>query len=437
MKIMRSIFWFKRDLRVEDNRALIKCLRESDEVYPIFIFCEDILEDLKAFDNRLCFVRSAVEELKKTIPLSVFYGKDTEIFEYLIDLLRPKRIYTASALSWSGSERILKIKTLCKEKGVEFVEVFDNFLVDVRKIDYTKIFTPFYKKWINHVDSTLEPFEENLSKKAKKIQTDKFQIPEKIRNLKVTGDFFWTLDFLNQRLTSFDFKSYKELRNRLDIDGTSKLSPYIRFGIVSVRKIFQLVKGLSETYIKELAWREFWYHIRHYFPEMKNLEFQEKRRNLNWSYNDEIIEKFIKAETGYPIIDAAIRQLKQENWMHNRARMIVGSFLTKDLLIDWRIGERFFAENLLDYDEVVNTGNWQWIASVGPDPKPLRIFNPLLQAKKFDPNCYYIKKYIPELKNSECIELLDPLKFRIKGYFPPIVNHYERVKKIREIFKNM
>ncbi|WP_306755535.1 FAD-binding domain-containing protein, partial [Acinetobacter baumannii] len=193
-----------------------------------------------------------------------------------------------------------------------------------------------------------------------------------------------------ERLRSFPFERYEELRNYPAVDGSSRLSPCIRFGVLSLRSIFKTAQGRSEQFIKVLAWREFWYHIAYNFPQTKDLEFQEKRRNIRWENSQEYIQAFFEARTGYPIVDAGIRQLKEEKWLHNRMRMIVGSFLTKVLLIDWRIGEEFFKEHLLDYDEVVNIGNWQWTASVGADPKPFRLFNPILQAQRYDPQCEYI-----------------------------------------------
>lgn len=190
--------------------------------------------------------------------------------------------------------------------------------------------------------------------------------------------------FCFRRLSNFRFSLDEANRNFLDRDGASKLSPCIRFGILSLREI--LKKAIEEIdlenqFIKELAWREFWYHIKVYFPEIKNLEFQEKRRGLKWENREEYIEAFFEGKNGYPIVDAGIRQLEEEGWIHNRMRMILASFLTKDLIVDWRIGEEFFKKNLIDYDEVVNIGNWQWCASVGADPRPFRMLNPILQAK--------------------------------------------------------
>ncbi len=208
----------------------------------------------------------------------------------------------------------------------------------------------------------------------------------------------------------------------------------IRFGLVSIREVLAAARKtlpVDSQYVKELAWREFWYHIRHHFPWTENLEFQEKRQGLKWLNRDEDIRRVEEARTGYPVIDAALNQLKQEGWMHNRARLIVASFLTKDLLIDWRFGERLFRKYLLDYDEVVNTGNWQWSASVGADPRPLRVFNPQLQARRYDPECRYIKKYIPELKkfSPDRIHSLE-----IPGYYPLVVDHRSAVIRLKQVY---
>jgi len=189
----------------------------------------------------------------------------------------------------------------------------------------------------------------------------------------------------------------------------------------------------SDTFISELAWREFWYHIMHYFPQTRELEFQEKRRNLKWINNEEWYEAWKEGKTGYPIVDAGMRQLKEEGWIHNRVRMIVASFLTKDLLVDWRLGDKHFFLCLMDYDENLDIGNWQWAASVGADPKQLRIFNPILQSERFDPDCKYIKKYIPELKNIPPEKIHNPLKCELP-YYNPIVNHYEMSRLAKEIY---
>jgi len=433
----RVIYWFKRDLRIDDNRAFSEACLKAREVIPIFVFIPELLARFKSYDRRLGFIIDALAFLNRKIEarggrLYCFYDHPEKLFLYLLDKYRPQAIFTNKAFSYSGEDSENKVMEICRKRGIEYKAYTDNFLAPIEKIPYRKIFTYFYKYW-----------KENLNLQAcsspEKINTPLIHEPqlEALRpKLKYEENPYWAADFFVSRLKEFDFRKYEQNRNRLDTDGTSKLSPYIRFGLVSLREIYKRalkMAGADCQFIKELAWREFWYHIKINFPELKDLEFQEKRRNIEWENNEKFIEAFREAKTGYPIIDASIRQLKSEGWVHNRARMIVASFLTKDLFVDWRIGERFFMEYLLDYDEVVNTGNWQWNASVGPDPRPQRIFNPIIQAEKFDPDGIFIKKYLPELKNLPPYMLHNPLKFNLP-YYRPIVNHYARVLKIKQIY---
>ncbi|MCX8170597.1 MAG: hypothetical protein N3E47_01300 [Candidatus Bathyarchaeota archaeon] len=243
----------------------------------------------------------------------------------------------------------------------------------------------------------------------------------------------WRAGWHTHRLQFFDFRKYAVTRDYPYLDGTSKLSPYISLGILSIRDLFNYAVEFSEEFVRQLAWREFYYYLKNKYPWMRNMEIKSRMRNIRWENDEYLINAFKEGKTGYPIVDAGIRQLKSERWMHNRVRLIVANFLVKDLHVDWRIGEDFFKKNLIDYDETLNVGNWQWSASVGVDPLPLRVFNPMRQAEKYDPLCEYIKKYIPELRDLDHKELHDPLKYRLKGYYEPIVNHYERIKKFKEM----
>lgn len=433
----KVIYWFKRDLRIDDNKAFYIACENSKEIIPIFIFVPSLLEKFRAYDNRLGFIIECLKNLSDEIKilggkLFCYYDEPDIVFDYLIEKYKPEAIYTNKAFSYLGEEIESKVIKLSDKKRVFFHSIVDNFLSNTTKIPYRKVFSAFYKKW-----------KENLNldtvSKPKKINTPKINersLNDILNILKFEENKYWKPTSAYERIKDFDFKAYEYSRNRLDMDGTSKLSPYIRFGVISLRKLYMRVLnsvGDDCQYIKELAWREFWYNIKVNFSDFRDLEFQEKRRNIKWQNNDELIKAFMDAKTGYPIIDASLRQLKTEGWMHNRARMIVASFLTKDLLIDWRIGERFFMEHLIDYDEIVNIGNWQWNASVGPDPKPFRIFNPIVQAKKFDPEGVFIKKYIPELRKIPANLIHDPLKYKIP-YYKPIVNHYQRVILARKIY---
>jgi len=433
----RVIYWFKRDLRIEDNRAFYETCAKASEIIPIFIFVPSLLDRFRFWGERLGFLIDCLKALDRDINKKgglfyCFYGEPKDVLSYLIERYKVQAIFSIKSLSYTDEDMERKVITLCKEKGISYHAFNDDFLSDLESIPYRKVFSHFYKEWKKYLSLKLYPAPERINVP----RLDEPTLELAIKELRYRENPFWKSDFAKMRLESFDFKSYEGTRNRLDIDGSSKLSPYIRFGVVSLRKIY--IKALELAgedcqFIKELAWREFWYHIKNNFPEFRELEFQERRRGLKWLKDEKLMRAFTEGETGYPIIDASIRQLKLEGWIHNRARMIVASFLTKDLLIDWREGERFFGEHLIDYDDVVNIGNWQWNASVGPDPKPLRIFNPIIQARKFDPDGTFIKKYLPELRALPPQMLHDPLRFTL-SYHRPIVNHYERVIAARNMF---
>lgn len=433
----RVIFWFKRDLRIDDNKALFEACQNSVEVIPVFIFIPTLLERFRSYDKRAGFLIESLKYLSKEIKgkggkLYCFYDEPQKVFSNLIRKYGIQAIFTNRAFSWNGEEIEEAVKKLCLDEGVDFVSFNDNFLSEIDKIPYRKVYSNFYRYWKQNL-KLIEVSSPERINTPNLNEPDIYRIASEVNNEK---NIMWKPDFGVRRLQEFDFIIYEKLRDRLDIDGTSKLSPYIRFGLISLRKIYKVASeaaGQDCQFIKELAWREFWYHIKLNFPQFKNLEFQEKRRKIIWQNDEKLYKALIEAKTGYPLIDAAVTQLKMENWMHNRARMIVASFLTKDLMIDWRWGERFFMEYLIDYDEVVNTGNWQWNASVGPDPKPLRIFNPIIQAKKFDPNGKFIKKYLPSLEKIPSFMLHDPLTYRLP-YHRPVVNHFERLISIRKLY---
>ncbi|MEM5826774.1 MAG: deoxyribodipyrimidine photo-lyase [Pyrobaculum sp.] len=419
---MTVILWLKRDLRAYDNRALQTATRLG-EVLPVFIIDVDILDRLEAYDSRLGFIVTALEKLSEEIPLRVYVGKTEEVFQNLVEKYRPKAVVTAEAGSWSGELRVAKVEKICSEKKTKFIKVFDNFLVDYRKVKNFWSFSSFYKKWSNLLDLETAGRPRGRFVKAE----DEPTWVEATRVLKYHIGTFTAGD-VETRLR-YSFRDYKWLRKRLD--GSSQLSPYIRFGVVSIRHIYALSRD-SEDFVKELAWREYWYALKTEHPHMNTLELRIDRLVVNW--RNLHLDAFFKGETGYPIIDAAVRQLKEEKWIHNRLRMLLASFFTKDLLGDWRIGEAFFQKHLIDYDEVVNVGNWQWVASVGTDYM-VRIFNPVKQAKELDPQCLYIKKYIPELKDVDCHCLHDPVTCKIPHYPPPVVDYRETRKKVAELFR--
>ena len=437
----KSIFWFRQDLRTHDNTGLIECLNNSEEILPIFILDTNILNWFGWLsDKKFWFVREALDSLTKSI--QKLWGKQVVVLHWKPEQLIPELVskYKIDAIFvnttyWSyGKKRDL----LVAEKSDCIFETYKDFLLaEPHEIEQRKVFTPFYKLWQKHGFNSTE----HTCPKVLQLQTEEQTHAWDFINLEKHP--YFSMDFWRERFSNLPIHNYNDIRNDLDIDGTSRLSPYLRFWIFSIREIFN--KHLSnwnipekwaqwEHYISELAWREFWWQIYYNFPHTKTLEFQEKRRHIEWSQNKKIFEKWCNGETGYPIVDAAMKQLNETNWMHGRARMVVASFLTKDLNIDWRLWEQYFKEKLLDYDEAVNLWNWQWGASVWADPKPLRIFSPLLQSEKFDKQAKFIHHYIPELKYVPLKHIHNPIANSLE-YCPLIVDHSKAQANTKEIYK--
>jgi len=391
--------------------------------------------------------------------LFIFYGDKKKIITSLIKILSCKSVVCGKTYEQDINNLYTEISKLC---NVE--EVSDSFLTDfnITKKDGKafKVFTPYKNEFFRQIN--IEEFSRKfVSKNFKfpKIDYKKFlkliggKIPEFIKDankqniLKIAGfEESPLLEFDTktgeQKLDDFCKNRAKDYRNNRDIpsvDGTSKLSPYLRYGLISPKKCFAMCyehkknKGVN-AWLSELIWREFYATTLYHFPEIQNHEFIEKYRKMKWSYDKEKLKAWRNGETGYPIVDAGMRQLKQTGWMHNRVRMIVASFLTKNLFIDWREGEKHFANYLIDYEPASNVGGWQWSASVGIDPQPyFRIFNPYLQSKKFDKNGEYIKRYVPELKN--VTPALFHKDINIEGYFKQMVNYKDSRKNALREFK--
>lgn len=435
-KYAKSIFWFRQDLRIYDNTWLFEAVHNSEKILPIFILDTEILGDFWGLrDQKFGFLREALDKLSENIKnlggkeVKIFLGKPTEIIPDLVEKYSIECVFTNTSYSQRGIQRDEQVAEKIASLGCRFDAYKDFLLVEPQEIPMRKVFTPYYKLWQKI------PFE------TQELEIQSFS-PLSIDEWGNAKDFIphekhpsFTLDFWKNRLERHIRASYSLERNNLDLDGTSLLSPYIRFGIFSIRQIYNNAKDMDESFVSELAWREFWHHIYYHFPEVAHTEFLEKRRNIFWENDEKKFESWKNGTTGYPIVDAAMKQLNTINWMHGRARMIVASFLTKDLHIDWRWGEAYFREKLLDYDCAVNIWNWQWSASVWADPKPLRIFNPILQSEKFSQEAKYIKKYLPEveLENTESIH--NPLKYPL-SYQEPIIDHSEEQKKAREYYKN-
>lgn len=435
----KSIFWFRQDLRTFDNKWLINAIKNSERLFPIFILDKNLIKWFLWIENKkFLFLKEALLNLDYKLKelwwkLTIYYDYPEKIIPKICIDYKIEAIFTNKSYSRYWNKRDNKVELFCLENNIDFFKYNDYLLSEPEEIEQRKVFSPYYKLWKKKI---LE----------KEIILEKAWIIKQIKNNFETKSFldklikwdkhpYFSLGFWKSRIDNFDFYQYENFRNDLDKDWTSKLSVYIRFWVFSIREIYLKVRNLSETYISELAWRDFWQHIDYYFPFTKKYEFQEKRRNIKWKNDKYLFEKWCNWETWYPVIDAAMKQLTETNWMHWRARMIVASFLTKDLLIDWRLGEAFFKKHLLDYDENINFWNWQWSASVWADPKPIRIFNPCLQSEKFDPKWTFSKKYLKELVDEEIKYIHNPIDNKL-NYKKIIVNHKEAQRVTKEVYKN-
>jgi deoxyribodipyrimidine photo-lyase len=449
---MISLLWLRRDLRLEDNLSLYLSLQTLDKVQPIFIFDENILEKFKnPNDRRISFILDALRAINKKLQkhdseLLVFYGDPTVLIPKISSVLKANKIFAGKDYEPYGMKRDEAIS-----KQVDLVLTNDHLLMPPDKVlkdDGTtyKMFTPYFKKWqerINLKDYDGYNIDDQGRYANSKILRDiliksdlhSLDLNEDVPGYKYQRDVIWPVDNLVNRFNNFlDYKliNYSEGRNYLDIDGTSRLSPYIRFGLISIRQCYRSARDMNGSWqwIAELAWRDFYAMILYHYPETISKEMQPQYRNLKWSEDQDLLQKFTLAQTGYPIIDAAVRQLLQEGWMHNRTRMIVASFFTKNLWLNWRLGEEFFSQYLMDYELSSNVGGWQWSASTGTDSQPyFRMFNPYLQSKRFDKEGVYIRKYLPELKG------LSNKEIHMSGLCSPIVDYVYSRKNAIERFK--
>lgn len=423
-----TIFWFRRDLRLEDNAGLFHALNNDDEVLPIFIFDETILSQLPKDDARVTFIHQQLEkiqsELKKSKKsLAVFQGKPLEIYTKLISENTVKSIYTNHDYEPYARKRDLELFHLFKENNIEFKTSKDQVIFEkneVTKDDGTPyvVYTPYSNKW-----------KENL----KKINLIHYKSEDLLNKIALHSYPFLTLSDINFepstiKVTPFDISNdlidnYEATRNFPALNKTSYLGIYLRFGAVSIRKMVEkALKSNNETFLKELIWREFFMQILWHFPHTSTASFRPKYDAIKWENNEDFFQKWCDGKTGYPFVDAGMRELNATGHMHNRVRMIVASFLCKHLLIDWRWGETYFASRLLDYEQSSNVGNWQWAAGSGVDAAPyFRIFNPTEQVKKFDKELKYIKKWIPEYQTFD--------------YPEPIVDHKEAREKCLKVYK--
>ncbi len=452
-----SVFIFRRALRLQDNIGLIEALKNSDTVVPIFIFTpEQLTKNTFKSDNCVQFMMESLEDLndelkKKKSKLYYFYGEQHKIIEKIIKSKKINAVFVNADYTPYAIQRDKKIRNVCKKQDIDFISTEDILLNPIASIVtgqddiYTK-FTPYFNK-------------------AKKIKVPN-PISNKYSNYykgNVVGTFkgdmhkFYNYnenilheggrkEGLKRLAAAKNQKQYNKKRNDLTYN-TTELSAHIKFGTISIREVYHTFKkslGTKNDLIKQLYWRDFYYNIASAYPYVFKSPgaMKPKYNKIKWEYNRSHFNKWKEGKTGFPIVDAGIRQMNETGFMHNRARLIVASFLVKILLIDWKWGEKYFAQTLYDYDPAVNNGNWQWCSSTGADSQPyFRIFNPWSQGKSHDPDCKYIKKWIPELQDvpSEDIheweESWDNYK-QIK-YPKPIVDYKKKKQKALSAYKKI
>ena len=402
------MFWFRRDLRLDDNVGLYHAIKNETKLLPIFIFDSDILDRLPKDDPRVCFLHQQIEKLNQQLAESnkkihVYHGKPIDIFRKISSAKAVHAVYTNRDYEPYATQRDTEIEALLSENDISLSTYKDHVIFErdeVVKSDGTpyRVYTPYSRVWLDKFDR-----QEHL----KSHRIDDF---EKLTNL---------VDHNNPTLNEIGFTTsqirapqydtsdeiidhYEARRNTPAVSGTSKVGVHLRFGTLSIRKaVAKALESTNQTFLKELIWREFFMQILWHFPHTENKSFKPQYDRINWRNNPEEFKRWCDGETGYPFVDAGMRELNETGFMHNRVRMLVGSFLSKHLLIDWRLGEAYFAKKLLDYEMASNVGNWQWVAGCGVDAAPyFRIFNPTEQIKKFDKDHAYIKKWVPDYQTS-------------------------------------
>lgn len=426
-----NIMWFRRDLRLTDNAALYHALRAGLPVVPVFIFDRHILDKLEdKADRRVEFIHAALHDMQQQLQamgstMHVYYGFADAVWSQILKDYPVANVFTNHDYEPYALERDAAVQQMLAANNIGFHTYKDQVIFEkgeVLKDDgkpYT-VFTPYSKKWkakLNAFYLKAYPTEKYF---AAFLQQEAKPIP----SLASMG--FQQVDkpFPARLLKAELIKKYKDQRDIPAIEGTSRLGVHLRFGTLSIRKLAAYAQPLSEGFLNELIWRDFYHMILWHFPQVgKGQAFKPQYDLIQWRNNEAEFKAWCEGNTGYPIVDAGMRELNETGFMHNRVRMIVASFLTKHLLIDWRWGEAYFAQKLLDFDLAANNGGWQWAASSGCDAAPyFRVFNPTLQTQKFDPQLKYVRKWVPEFES-------------LTKYVPPIVNHEMARKRVLEVYK--
>jgi len=451
----KSLFIFRRDLRLEDNNGLIEALDNSEQVILLFIFDPQQAYPQKNeyfSENAFEFMIASLKELEssanaKKAKLYLAEGTYEKVLPQWIKDNEIEAIFVNKDYTPFARKRDGVIDKICKSNKIEFIRIADYALSMIEDVvtgqgKRYSVFTPFMNaaKKTDVAYPRKNNFNNYYSQKVKSatVSIEKYDI---FTNPHIAMQGGRSHALKRMRDDSF-VATYGKNRDLPAISGTSKLSPHIKFGTVSIREVYYFAKEAkanSTKFINELYWRDFYMYISYHYPHVFEKSFQRRGNEIKWINNKNHFEKWCQGKTGVPFVDAGMRQLNKTGWMHNRVRMVVASYLTKNLLIDWRWGEKFFAQKLVDYDSSSNNGGWQWSASLGADPKPIRIFNPYTQAQKYDPDAKYIKQWVSELKNIDTALLIDgkdkDFSEYKKNYCSPLVNQKESFHRAMETYR--
>ncbi|MEL6385568.1 MAG: FAD-binding domain-containing protein [Cyanobacteria bacterium J06626_18] len=471
----RTLFWHRRDLRLSDNLGLAAARSRSPQVTGVFCLDPDILEQDDVAPARVTYMVGCLWELQHRYAeagseLLILQGNPAQAIPALAEAIEATAVYWNRDVEPYSRDRDTAVVAALKETGIEFKTTFWDQLLHApgdimtgNDTPYT-VYTPFWKNWRKQTKAAPAPTleaAEGLSADLRRKAKDAGAIV--LPTAKDLG-FEWEAPLplaagewaAQQQLMQFCdddryIAEYDEQRNFPFVDGTSRLSAALKFGVIGIRTIWEAAETAYnrcrsdetrknvQTWQQELAWREFYQHVMYFFPELAKGPYRDQWKDFPWVNDEEQFQAWCAGRTGYPIVDAAMRQLNETGWMHNRCRMIVASFLTKDLIIDWRWGEKYFMQKLVDGDLSANNGGWQWSASSGMDPKPLRIFNPASQAQKFDAEAEYIRQWVPEIRHLDTGALvtgkISPDECDRAGYPQPVVDHKRQQAVFKEKYK--
>ena len=438
----RSIVWFRRDLRISDHPALVAALSESDEIVPVFIIDSKLIE--RTGSNGLAYLAQSLQHLDASLDkkLQVIAGQPIDVLKKLQEKYNAQSVHISAEYEPVSAAQDVEIE----KSGIKLVRTGSAYAVAPGRVlkpsDQTpyRVYTPFYRAWLTH--GWRKPEQKPKSIAAVTPDSDSRQFPDwKVPtgvSITEAGEAAANERFKHFQKNGLD--NYDEARNLAGIDGTSKMSAHLTWGEIHPRTLLAPLgqSKAHEVFRKEIAWREFYADVLFNNPHTETDYYAPQFAKMRYDKPGKQFKAWCEGNTGYPFVDAAMRQLLAEGWMHNRTRMVVASFLVKDLHLEWQLGERFFREHLVDYDVASNAHGWQWTAGCGTDASPYyRVFNPVEQGKRFDENGDYVRKYVPELAHLKGIEIHEPwevLDGYLKDYPQPIVNHAtERLESLARL----